>query len=168
MSQYVRQEIFLFIKSFWYGAFLVLIYDLLRICRILRKSSNLVIAIQDIFFWILASVYLFVMCFADNSGVMRLYLYGATLAGTIVCYYSISRYFIKISVFSCRKVVAFVRIPMKFVEKTIKRLKFWWRRVTILICEKIDCICGKIHFPLTNKGEPDEKEKKRKKAGRKK
>lgn len=164
----MHHEVLIFLKSFWYGAFLVLVYDLFRIHRILKKHSTVVIAVQDLFFWTFCGFYLFVMCYRDNSGALRLYPAAAIAAGALACKCSISPCFVSAAVFLGRKIQVICRIPMKFIQKTIKRLKFCVIGVTISLCRKIDRICGRDNLSLSNKGKSHEEKKKRKKNAYKK
>ena len=56
LYQTVYEEWNLIFVSLFLGAFLVAVYDALRILRILIKHKNVLIHIQDVIYWIFATI----------------------------------------------------------------------------------------------------------------
>lgn len=124
MSGYLTEELLLFIKAFWQGAVLVLIYDVFRILRRAVPHGSFWIAAEDLSYWIFCAFFLLGYFYRENSGLLRGYLFAGVLLGGLACSVSISRIFVICGgrlVKACGKILGF---PLKKIKKGIKRLKF--------------------------------------------
>ena len=54
MSMQIRFEAWLLLLSLLVGCWLMLVYDLLRVLRLMIKHSSFVMGIEDFFYWIYA------------------------------------------------------------------------------------------------------------------
>lgn len=68
------------------GVVMGIYYDLFRILRRLFRFSALSVAIQDILFWLTASVPFFFVCLKCNGGFIRIYFVFFALLGWF-CYF---------------------------------------------------------------------------------
>lgn len=68
MSAYMGRELELFVKSMGCGALLVLLYDGIRILRIIGKRMKYLDAAVDLLFWSAAGLFLFFTCLRENEG----------------------------------------------------------------------------------------------------
>ncbi len=156
------RELLLFTKSIWYGALLVITYDILTICRNVIRHSTAFIAFEDLIYWIFCALFLFSRFFKENSGILRGYLAAGILVGSLACYFSISPYFVRFFTFLSKKVLRVLEIPLKIVRKMMKRLKSSLFQGKMFVKRKISS--GKKglgrHFRRNNKGEADEENKK--------
>lgn len=87
MSAYMGRELELFVKSMGCGALLVLLYDGIRILRIIGKRMKYLDAAVDLLFWSAAGLFLFFTCLRENEGRMRAYLLCGILLGAGVWYW---------------------------------------------------------------------------------
>ena len=97
------------------GITLAVIYDCIRIFRRLIPHGVIWIAVEDIFFWMFASMITFLVCFVENAGnirgfaiageVMGAYMYSRTIGPVFVKYVSLVLYF-----------------PVKVIKKALKKL----------------------------------------------
>lgn len=166
----MSRELLLFLKSVWYGAFLVLVYDVLRIERNVIRHSTLFITCQDLCYWIFCALFLFSRYFQENSGILRGYLGAGVVIGSLSCYVSISPYFVRFFSFLLKKLQKVLQIPLDLVKRVIKRLKSRLFRVKLLLRNR----AGERKKQQTqreylkNKGESDGKKKKdrKKKPGK--
>ena len=55
MSMQIRFEAWLLLLSLLVGCWLMLVYDLLRVLRLMIKHSSFVMGIEDFFYWIRAA-----------------------------------------------------------------------------------------------------------------
>ena len=74
MSTYMGRELELLVQSMICGALLVLVYDGIRIFRIIGKRVKSLDTAVDILFWSAAGLFLFFMCLRENGGSVRCYL----------------------------------------------------------------------------------------------
>ena len=60
MSMQIRFEAWLLLLSLLVGCWLMLVYDLLRVLRLMIKHSSFVMGIEDFFYWIYAGTATFI------------------------------------------------------------------------------------------------------------
>ena len=160
----MSRELLLFVKSIWYGALLVLIYDTLRIGRNVIRHSAAVTAMEDLCFWIFCALFLFSRWFTENSGILRAYLGAGVVLGSLACRLSISPIFVKFFTFLWKKILKVLIFPLNLVKKLIKRLKSRLIRVKLVLNKKLAKRKRGKRPPVTNKGELNEEKKKRRKG----
>lgn len=73
-----------FLASFLWGVLLFFLYDLLRILRKLIPHGLSAVFLEDLLFWLVASLFVFRMVFEKNSGILRLFFVFAFVAGLYV------------------------------------------------------------------------------------
>ena len=160
MSAYLREELILFAKAFWQGAFLLLVYDLFRILRRAVPHGRALAALEDISYWIFCAFYLLGYFYRENSGELRGYLFAGILLGALACYFSLSRIVVACGarlLQACGKILG---IPLKKIKKGTKRLKFRMFRFKIYWYKKFHV--GK-ESGLSRRQNKDRKHEKRKK-----
>ncbi len=128
MSSTVEFQAHFFMVSVLWGSFIVVIYDVLRIIRRIIKHSNFLIALEDILFWVVSSIIIFVMLYEQNDGSIRgfailgmvlgMILYNLTLSRLLVKYLSMSiNFIIKIII----NIISFLLKPLKLLIKTLTK-----------------------------------------------
>ena len=80
MSEAINLETKFFLISVLYGIVLLLIYDALRIFRILVKHYRWIMAIEDIIYWVGSSIFIFHMMYTRNNGIIR----GFAIMGMVI------------------------------------------------------------------------------------
>lgn len=83
MISSVYWEWALLLQSIKLGVKLTFIYDGIRMFRILIHHKNIVVSIEDIFFWMYSAVIMFEMQLEQSSGVLR----GFSIAGMFLGMY---------------------------------------------------------------------------------
>ena len=81
MGSFISEEISVFLEAAWYGMIIAVCYDMLRISRRIMKKSDLLVGLEDFFFWVAAGIVVFSMIFQCNDGVIRGYIFLALLIG---------------------------------------------------------------------------------------
>ena len=84
MSGVILQELQAVGAAFVNGALITIVYDLLRIFRRIIPHGNLWIGIEDFFFWIWTTLWIFSVLYRENDGNLRLYTLCAMALGMIV------------------------------------------------------------------------------------
>ena len=93
MSTSMGRELELLVQSMICGALLVLVYDGIRIFRIIGKRVKSLDTAVDILFWSAAGLFLFFMCLRENGGSVRCYLLCGILLGAGVWYWGIGHFY---------------------------------------------------------------------------
>lgn len=71
MSGVITWEAELFIRAFQLGIILMVIYDCLRIFRMILPHNIIVISIEDFTYWIFNGLAVFRLLYLENDGVIR-------------------------------------------------------------------------------------------------
>ena len=126
-------QLHLFIFFLIDGIIIGIIFDIFRILRKTFKHKDFVIYLQDILFWILTGILLLYTTFIFNDSEIRLYMILSSFLGFIIYLFTISKFFINISV----KIILFIKNkiflqPYMFltinVRKARKKEGFWKKR----------------------------------------
>jgi spore cortex biosynthesis protein YabQ len=122
------------------GVLIGFAYDLLRIFRRLIKHNKIIIGIEDIVFFLITSVLMFIKIFDANYGVIRGFVLLGIVLGVLIYYSSVSSIVVKYSVFTIEKFIWVIKqiiMPLKYVAKPLVfivkklimfllKIKKWW------------------------------------------
>ena len=149
-------QAYLFLIFAFNGVVIGLILDFFRILRITFKTSNIITYIEDVLFWILAGISIIFFMYNFSDGTIRLFMIIALILGFLIYILSISKFIIKIFVFSINILKDFFRIiinvgaiPVKLIYKVIYNIII--KNINYLIL-KIQHIFYK-KIKSTNKGQ---------------
>ena len=104
------------------GIAIGIFFDIFRILRKSFKTPDIVTYIEDIIFWILSGVFFLFILFKFNNGQIRSYVIIGLLLGVVVYAFTISKYFIKISVIIINFIKKIVIYPIKLIYSLIKKI----------------------------------------------
>lgn len=128
-----------FLFSILVGIFIPLMYDIFRIKRRIIRTRILFIHMEDVLFWILTAILVFLHIYYFNDGEFRFYIFLGLLIGTIFYIAVISKtliksfvlilnylcrvtkYIITILLYPIRIIYKIVALPIKMVYNSIKQ-----------------------------------------------
>ncbi len=84
MSMQIRYEAWLLLLSLMVGGWLMLVYDLLRVLRLMIKHSSFIRGVEDFLFWVFAGVITFMLLYEQNDGGLRLYAVVGVFLGMLL------------------------------------------------------------------------------------
>ncbi len=73
------------------GVLLLAIYDLVRIFRRVVPHGNVVVAVEDVIYWVGTALLVFQLLYRENDGVVRGYALLAVAVGMLLYHQTISR-----------------------------------------------------------------------------
>ena len=127
----ITNQAYIFIIFVIVGSIIGIIFDFFRILRKSFKTNDFITYIEDIIFCILTGLILLYSIFKFNSGEIRIYMFIGILIGCALYMLTISKYFIKINVFILttiinlmKKIINIIYIPLKFLQKILKKILF--------------------------------------------
>jgi spore cortex biosynthesis protein YabQ len=146
----IANQVYVFLYAILSGAIVALLYDILRIKRRAIKTNVIIVGLEDILYWIVAAILLFLTVYKSNSGEMRGYIFLGNAIGVILYEELLSKFIISSSVMIIniiKKVVSLIfrilfypfkvifkilAIPLSFIFKqllrfvkfNLKKLKF--------------------------------------------
>ncbi len=92
----LSQQFQVFFGALILGAVFGLLYDIFRIIRLAFKNSSAVVFVEDIIFWIIATVTTFLFTIIFNNGELRLSLIITQVVGFLIYYFTLGKLIFKV------------------------------------------------------------------------
>ncbi len=118
MNPSITIELQFFLISVLWGGILLVAYDVLRIIRRIIRHGAILIAIEDLIYWLAASLFIFSMIFQENNGIIRGFSIIGMLLGSILYHFGISELLVK----AVTKLIQTLLSPFKAVFNQMKRI----------------------------------------------
>lgn len=96
MSESIRYELQLVMMSVTTGFVLMAVYDCLRIFRLMIKHNMIWTGIEDVIYWMYATVVTFSLLYQQSDGMIRSYIIVSVLFGMISFNRFISKQLLKL------------------------------------------------------------------------
>lgn len=90
MSQVILEELRAAVVAFFSGAFITIVYDMIRIFRRLISHGNFLIGVEDFLFWIWTAVWSFSVLYRENDGNLRMYTLLFMAVGMVIYHKTLS------------------------------------------------------------------------------
>lgn len=118
MSMSIVIELQFFFISILWGVILLVLYDVLRIFRRIIRHSGLVVAVEDLLFWVASSVLIFAMMFRENDGIIRGFAIMGTTIGMVLYNYILSDYIVN----AVTRMIFYLVRPIVYILRKIKKI----------------------------------------------
>lgn len=92
ISGSIAQELTIFFRAALLGAALMLFYDVLRIFRRLIPRGIVLVSVEDVFYWLIFGLAVFLLLYRENDGTLRGFIVGGTALGLILYYALLGRW----------------------------------------------------------------------------
>ncbi len=122
MNDAISVELHFFLVSVLWGAIILLAYDSFRVLRRLIRHNSIIIAIEDLIFWISASFFIFSMIYRMNNGSIRGFSIIGMCAGMLLYHYILSNAAVKYTTLIIRLLIRPFRQLMRFVGKAFQNV----------------------------------------------
>jgi spore cortex biosynthesis protein YabQ len=133
----VSEQVVVFLWTTVCGMAAAFVYDLFRIFRKAVKTGSLVTFIQDMLYWIIAAVIMFITVFWSNDGELRGFLFLGALIGAVLYALMFSRAIMSSSLFIIRltaRIIRFISFIVSYPFKMIIKLIAIPARKLVSIC----------------------------------
>lgn len=94
----MSEQSLLFCTTVIAGMIMGFLYDWIRVARRMIRHSYIMVQIEDIIYWILAVVGIFMLLLSRNYGEIRLFSLAGVLIGMVLYFFTVSHLFLKVSV----------------------------------------------------------------------
>ncbi len=118
MNKAINIELQFFMISILWGAILLFAYDLIRILRRVIKHNGFFLALEDLIFWVVSSVFIFAMMYKENNGIIRGFSVAGMGIGMVLYHYILSDWFVGF----VTKLINLLLWPIRRVLKKIERI----------------------------------------------
>lgn len=137
----IVDQVYIFLYAILGGAIVAFLYDVLRIKRRAIRTGVIMVSLEDILYWFVAAIFLFITVYNSNSGEMRGYILIGNVIGVIL-YESI---FSRIIIASSVRVINFTKRILIFV---LKIMSYPFRLIFKLLIVPISFILKQIFKPV--------------------
>ena len=122
----VLGQMHIFLCAIAAGAAVALLYDLLRIKRRAIKTNVIIVSLEDILYWLVSAIIIFLTVYNSNSGEIRGYIFMGNIAGVLIYLLLLSKIVISssmaiINLFKkiCRFIFIVLMYPVKIIVKIL-------------------------------------------------
>lgn len=129
MNEDIIAELYFLLHSFVLGVLITILYDVLRIFRKLVKHSVFALALEDLIYWILCGICIFLMLYKENNGSIRWFAVVGVACGMLLYNGTISTFVtegiakvLKYILQILGKVFGVLLIPFRKVFGVIKKI----------------------------------------------
>lgn len=120
MTEQIREQLTLFGMAISTGLAMAFVYDFIRIFRIVRKSKNIWVWIQDVIYWLVFGYVVYGLLLKYNYGGIRGYAFLGIVVGMALYSLTISRFFVKYMSLLFEKILNTLLKALKILWKPIK------------------------------------------------
>ena len=106
------------------------LFDIFRVIRKITPRNVILTQIEDILFWIIASLFFFFIMLNANFGHIRVYTILGAFLGAVIYFCSLSRVFLAVSGAIIRFIEKIVKIPVFFIKKLLHKFKYYVKIIT--------------------------------------
>jgi spore cortex biosynthesis protein YabQ len=132
-------EVYVFLSAMASGLTAGFLYDIIRMKRKALKTKMAMAAFEDIAFWIITSILIFVTAYVSNQGEIRMYFFLAVLIGVVFYYAFMSRWVILILTF-------ILKITLKPFILLFRLLKPLYNLIFKFLVDKAEKTGNKLHI----------------------
>jgi spore cortex biosynthesis protein YabQ len=151
MNEAITVELQFFLISILWGAIILLVYDILRIFRRLIPHNSIFLALEDLIFWVLASVFIFAMIYTMNNGTIRGFSVIGMGIGMTLYHFIFSELVVK----WITKVLLLLLSPLKFFIGRIKRVLHFFasrlKKVLVSVLSRLKKTVKSVKIALNTK-----------------
>ncbi len=128
---FIVNQVYIFLYAILGGAIVALFYDILRIKRRAIKTNVIIVSLEDILYWLVAAMFLFITVYKSNSGEMRGYIFLGNVIGVILY----ETLFSKIIIDSSVKIINLIKRILLLIYKILSYpFKLIYKILKIPIC----------------------------------
>ena len=116
------KELYTFLMFILTGLAIGILFDIFRILRRSFKTKDFITYIEDILFWIFTGIILLYSIFTFNNGELRAFVFIGVLLGIILYILTLSKYLIKICVYTVNIIKKIIIFPIKLLVNLVKKI----------------------------------------------
>lgn len=138
MGSGIIDELSFLLHSFLLGIGMIIFYDIFRILRRLIPHKSVCISVEDMVYWIVCAVLIFLMLYNENDGIIRWFAVAGMTGGMFLYNWTISSYVTGGITWILQKIMKVICLIMGVFGKPFLYLygkcdkigNYTWRKVT--------------------------------------
>lgn len=120
MSEHIYAEFNTFCYAIMLGVLCGILYDIIRIFRRIIKKRIAVTVVEDIIYWMVVSVLMFMLMYRENGGMVRGYAIIGMASGMVLYEVSLGKFIVKYVSALLNRIFGLLKIGINKFIKTIK------------------------------------------------
>ncbi len=111
----IVEQVYIFFYAVLAGGILAFLYDILRIKRRAIKTNVVILSLEDLIYWLLAAIIVFLTVYNSNDGQMRGFIFLGNILGVTIYLTLFSR----IVIASSMMIINFIKKVFLFIWKVV-------------------------------------------------
>lgn len=128
MNDNIYYQLYVFVLCCIFGVILAILFDIFRIKRRIVHTSVFLTFIEDMLFWVLASLLFFILILRFYNGEFRVFMVVGIVIGAMAYFGTLSKLFVSVCVVIVRfltkffkNIICIVLLPLKFILKLFNK-----------------------------------------------
>ncbi len=134
MSESIITEAMFSLRCIGVGVLITFVYDLLRVCRNCIRHSRFLVSLEDFLFWVACAVFIFMVLYCENDGILRWYCVAGAVFGMEVYRKAVSPYIVRFMSTVIKKAIHVVKWILKKVLLPFRLIFSGVRKIFGRIC----------------------------------
>ncbi len=124
-------QLYSFLMSVIFGMGYCVFYDVFRSIRRVKKHCVTAVFFEDILYFAVIGIVTFLLQLAFSAGEIRLYLLFGILLGFLVWNFTLSRFFVKISVFLIGRLAVLIKLIYGFLSGILSKISVFLAKIAL-------------------------------------
>jgi len=151
MNPELAVELYFFGVCILWGGLVLLAYDFLRIVRRLLKHGILLLAVEDIIFWIVAGIFIFSMIYRQNDGIIRGFAVMGMSAGMLLYNQLVQDRLVNIIVKLIHLLIKPFALALSFIKKCLTLVGRRLQNILKLLLKQLKSVYKSIKMRVSRK-----------------
>ena len=119
-----ENQVYLFSIFTIVGIIIGILFDIFRIIRRIIKTNNIITYIEDILFFLITEVIIIYSMYKFCNGEIRFFMIAGIGIGSVMYFFTISKYIINVSVYIINMVCKILIFPISIIVKISKKIVY--------------------------------------------
>lgn len=151
MNQILAVELHFFALCIIWGGLVLLAYDVLRIFRRLIKHGNILLAVEDLLFWIISGFLIFAMIYRQNNGIIRGFAIMGMSAGMLLYNQLMKDRLVNIIVKGIRILLTPVGVLIKLIKSFFVYIRKKLENALKVLLKRLKLVSRSIKMKISSK-----------------
>jgi spore cortex biosynthesis protein YabQ len=151
MNQVIAVELHFFALCILWGGQILLAYDVLRVFRRLIKHGSFIMAVEDLFFWIISGILIFAMIYRQNNGIIRGFAVMGMTAGMLLYNLIMKDHLVNIIVKGIRILIKPFAAALKLIKRYLDYIRKKVENALKVLLKQLKLISKSIKMNISGK-----------------
>lgn len=149
MNPELADELYFFALCIIWGGLVLLAYDFLRVIRRLIKHGNLWLAAEDLIFWFIAGILIFIMIYRQNNGIIRGFAVMGMTAGMLLYNLLVGDRLVNLAVKLIRIIIKPFAAVLRLIRMRLARMERLIKNILKVLLKQLKLVCKSIKMKIS-------------------